>query len=71
VVGGALADGLDEDGEVLRVLAVPRLEGGEELEAVRLGVDDDVDRRAVLGRRRVRVLAGVVAARRELLAGRV
>ncbi len=39
VVGGALTLGLDEDGGVEDVLAVPLGEHGEELEAVRLGVD--------------------------------
>jgi hypothetical protein len=71
VVGGALADSLDEDGKASGVLTVPGLEGLEELKTVRLGVDGDVDGSTVLGRSLVGVLTSVVAARRELLAGGV
>lgn len=39
VVRGALALDLDEDGEVRQVLAVPLVEGREELEPVRGGGD--------------------------------
>ena len=67
VVSRALALGLDEDGEVGGGLAIPRLEGLEELETVRLGVNCDLDGRAV-GRRRLEgVLAGVVATGRKLV----
>jgi hypothetical protein len=61
VVGGGLALGLDEDGQVGGVLAVPGIEGLEELETVGGGGDGDVDGRAVLGRVLVGVLAWVVA----------
>lgn len=71
VVGGALALDLDEDGEVLGSLAVPGLEGLEELETVRLGVDGDLDAGAVGGGSLEGVLTGVVAAGRELVAGGV
>lgn len=66
VVGGALALGLDEDGGVDNVLAVPRLEGSEELETVRLGVDLDLDLGAVSGRGLVDLGTLVVALGGEL-----
>src|SRR5438105_1069185 len=50
VVGGALALSLEEDGQLEEVLAVPCGEGLEELEALTVGVDDDFDTGAVLGR---------------------
>lgn len=71
VIGGALALGLDEDREVLGVLSVPRFERLEELETVRLGVDDDVDRGTVGGGSGVGVLTSIVSTGREFLARRV
>ena len=58
---------LDEDEHVLVVLAVPLVEGVEELEAGRLGVDVDADGGRVGGRRLERVLAGVEAERRQFV----
>ena len=55
VVGGGLAVGLKQDGEVERILAVPGVEGVKELETVGSGRDLDVDGGAV----RRRGLAGV------------
>ena len=52
------------------VLAVPRRERLEQLQAVAGRADLDLDARAVVGRSRERVLAGVVAAGREHLADR-
>lgn len=62
VVSGGLALSLDEDGHVGGVLAVPSVEGGEDLETVRGGGDLDLDGVAVGRRGLVGVLAGVVAA---------
>jgi hypothetical protein len=61
VVGGALALGLDKDGGVDNVLAVPGREGLEELKSVRVGVHGDLDRGRVLGRGLEGVLSRVVA----------
>lgn len=61
VVSGGLALGLDEDGHVGGVLAVPGVEGGEDLETVRGGGDLNLDSGAVGRRGLVGVLAGVVA----------
>jgi len=69
VISGGLALGLDEDGEVLSVLAVPRLEGGKDLETVGGGGDIDSDTGTVLGGSLVSVLAGVVAANGETVTG--
>lgn len=52
VVGGGFAFGFEQEREVGEVVAVPRVEGGEALEAVAVGVDDDVDVGAVVGRGR-------------------
>jgi hypothetical protein len=49
VVGGALALGLDEHGQVDEVLAVPGVEGLEEGQALALGVHVHLQLRAVLG----------------------
>ena len=68
VVGRALALDLDEDGQVLGCLAVPRLEGLEQLEAVRLGVNGDLDGSTVRRRGLEGVLSGVVTLGRELKA---
>ena len=62
VISGGLALGLDEDGHVGGVLAVPSVEGREDLETVRGGGDSDLDGGAVGRRGLVGVLAGVVAA---------
>ena len=71
VIGRALAQNLDQNREVLSVLAIPRLEGLEQLETVGGGCDGNVDRRAILGRSLEGVLARVVAAGRKLVARRV
>lgn len=61
VIGGGLALSLDENGQVGRVLAIPGIEGLEELETIGSRRDGDGDRRAVLGRVLVGILAWVVA----------
>jgi hypothetical protein len=68
VVGGGLTLGLDEDGQVGGVLAVPGIERLEELETVGGGRDGDIDLRAVLRRVLVGVLAWIVAVGGETLA---
>jgi hypothetical protein len=65
VVGGGLALGLDEDGHVLGVLAIPRLERSKDLETVGGRGDIDTDAGTVLGGSLVSVLARVVASGRE------
>ena len=62
VISGGLALGLDEDGHVGGVLAVPGVERREDLETVRGRGDLDLDGGAVGRRGLVSVLAGVVAA---------
>jgi hypothetical protein len=69
VISGGLALGLDEDREILGILAVPRLEGGKDLETVGGGGDIDSDTGTVLGGSLVSVLAGVVAANGETVTG--
>jgi len=66
----ALALDLDQDGQVLGVLAIPLFKGLEELETVARGVNQDLDRETVLGRRLEGILSWVVPTRRELMAGR-
>lgn len=61
VIGSGLARSLDQDGKVESVLARPRLEGLEDLEAVRGGRNLDVDGGAVSGGSLVGVVSGVVA----------
>jgi hypothetical protein len=61
VVGGGLALGLDEDGQVGGVLAVPGVERLEELQTVGGGRNGNVDGRAVRGRVLVGVLSWVVS----------
>jgi hypothetical protein len=61
VVGGGLALGLDEDGQVGGVLAVPGVEGLEELQTVGGGRNGNRDARAVRGWVLVGVLSWVVA----------
>ena len=63
MVSRALALDLDEDGEVCGSLAVPSLEGLEELETLRLGVDGHLNSETVLGRGLEGVFAWVVTAR--------
>jgi hypothetical protein len=60
VVGGGLAVGLEQDGKVERILAVPGVEGVKELEAVGGGRDLDVDGGAVRRRGLVGVDTGVL-----------
>ena len=67
----ALALDLDQDGEILGVLAIPRLEGFQELETVALGVNSDLDGSTVLRRSLEGVFAGVVATRRKFMSVRV
>jgi hypothetical protein len=67
VVGGGLTLSLDEDGQVGGVLAVPGIEGLEELETVGGGRDGNIDLRTVLRRVLVGVLAWVVAVGGETL----
>ena len=61
VVSGGLALALDEDGQIGSVLAVPCVEGGEELKTVGGGRNGDLDGLAVRRRSLVGVLACVVA----------
>jgi hypothetical protein len=60
VVGGGLAVGLEQDGEVERILAVPGVEGVKELETVGSGRDLDVDGAAVRRRGLVGVDTGIL-----------
>lgn len=62
VVSGSLALGLDQDRDVLGVLAIPRLEGLEDLETVGGGRDLDLDGGAVLGGSLVGVFTSIVTA---------
>lgn len=71
VIGGALSGSLDENGEILGVLSVPRFERLKELETIGLGVDDDVDGSTVGRRSLVSVLTSIVTTRRKFLSGRV
>lgn len=68
VVSCALAEGLDENGGLNNVLAVPWLERLEELESVRGGVDSDLDGSSVSGRSLEGVLSGVIPSGRKLKA---
>jgi hypothetical protein len=63
MVGGTLALNLDENREILRCLAIPRLEGFEELKTVRLGVNSNLDSSTVSGWRLEGVLASIIARR--------
>ena len=71
MIGGALSGSLDENGEILGVLSVPRFERLKELETIGLGVDDDVDGSTVGRRSLVSVLTSIVTTRRKFLSGRV
>lgn len=68
VVSGALALSLDKNRSLDNVLAVPRLEGLQELKSIRRRVDSDGDGGAVSGRSLEGVLSGVVALGGELMA---
>ena len=57
----ALALDLDEDGEVGGGLAIPRCEGLQDLETLRLGVNGNLDGGAVFRRSLVSILSWVVA----------
>jgi len=70
VIGGGLALGLDQDREVLGVLAIPSLEGLEELEAVGARGDLHLNRGAVGGRSLVGILTGVESSVGKTLSGR-
>lgn len=70
VVSGRLTLGLDQDGQVGSVLAIPSVEGRQELQTVRGRSNLDVHGGAVLGRCLVRVHARVVATGRETVTGR-
>jgi hypothetical protein len=65
VVSGGLALALDEDGQVGSVLAVPSVEGRQELETVGRGGDGDLDGLTVRRRSLVGVVSWVVAVGRE------
>lgn len=66
----ALALDLDQDGQVLGVLAIPLFKRLEELETVARGVNQDLNGETVLGGRLEGILSWVVPTRRELMAGR-
>jgi hypothetical protein len=68
VVSRALALDLDEDRNIFRGLAIPRLERLQELKTVGFRVDGDLDGSTVGGRSLESVLTGVVATGRELVA---
>lgn len=70
VISGGLALGLDEDREVLGVLAVPGIERGEKLETIGSRGDINGDGSTVLGGGLVGVLAWVVASGGETVTGR-
>jgi hypothetical protein len=61
VVSGGLALSLDKDGKVKRILAVPSLEGLEDLQTVRSRRNSDRNSGTVLGRSLEGVLSWVVA----------
>ena len=68
MISCALALDLDQYREIFRGFTVPRQEGPEQLKAVTLGVNSNIDGDPVHRRRLVCVLTGVITARRELLA---
>lgn len=69
VIGGGLALGLDENGQIKSIALVPCVERLKELETVGGGADGNVDGAAVLGRGLVGVHAGVVSTRGKTSAG--
>lgn len=69
VVSGGLALALDEDGDIGGILAVPGVEGREDLETVRGRGDLDLDRGSILGRSLVGVTSGIVATLRKTSTG--
>lgn len=68
VIGGSLANSLDENGNLFNVLSVPSLERLEELQTVRSRRHGNIDGGAVLRRRLVRVLAWVIPASGQTIA---
>lgn len=70
VISGSLSLSLDQDGQVGSVLAVPSIEGRQELQTVRGRSNLDIDGRAVLGRSLVGVHAWVVATGGKTVTGR-
>ena len=62
MVSGSLANCLDQDRDLSDVLAVPLLEGLEELQTIGRRGDGNRDRAAILGRMLVGVLSRIVAA---------
>ena len=68
VIGCALALDLDENWDILRVFAIPGLEGLKELETVGGGRNSDLDRGTVSGRGLESILSRVVSADGELIA---
>jgi hypothetical protein len=70
VVSCGLALGLDQDRAVESILAVPRVEGREDLETVRARRNLDADSRSILGGCLVSILAGVVASSGQAVARR-
>ncbi len=68
MVGSALALDLDQYRKILGILAIPGLEGLKQLKAVALGINSNIDRDSIHWRSLIRVLTGIVAARRELFA---
>jgi len=70
VISRGLALGFDQDGHIIRILAVPSLEGLKKLQTVRLRRDGDVDRRTVFWGRLVSVVTWVEALRRERFTSR-
>lgn len=71
MIGCAFAFDLDQYGEILGCLAIPRQEGMEKLKAVTLGVNSYIDGDPVRWRCLVSVLARVITTGRELLSRRV
>jgi hypothetical protein len=66
----SFTNSLDQNGNLRDILSVPGVEGLEKLQTVRSGRNSNIDRGAVFGRGLVRVLARVIAARGETIAGR-
>jgi len=64
----ALALNLDQNGEILRSLSIPRSERLQQLETVALGVDDNLDGGTIFRRGLEGILSGVEAGGRELIA---
>lgn len=58
---------LDQDGEILVILAIPLAERFQELKTIRFRADDDIHSRSILGRSSVRVFTGIKALGRQSL----